>query len=307
MAGLTLKSLVLKPLHLDSTQLYQEDYNNVEEEEEEKNRNMEKRQNTGQRSVHHHAQLDYLAFQKANSQKAQQPTNDNNEKQRKRYLYGIPDEHQYPHHGRHRKEQMTVQQQQHHKSSAVVVPQSRILTNSHQVAERMKDPRLNGADLYVARLGRVGKSSHYDCGCQLDGNPAKDEANATEDNSEPSSSESGESTDTKPLTGSLHDELRFPFPSKEKNIEPKSVEKAQQVTATYSRPCYRCISYMHSAGIKRVFWTNNKGEWEGGKVRDLVDALEGPMSPDDTRSTSAPSVGSVYVTKSEVLLRKGLR
>lgn len=31
---------------------------------------------------------------------------------------------------------------------------------------------------------------------------------------------------------------------------------------------------MHSAGVKRVFWTNAKGEWEGAKIEELVDALE---------------------------------
>ena len=64
---------------------------------------------------------------------------------------------------------------------------------------------------------------------------------------------------------------------------------------------------MHSAGIKRVFWTNNEGQWEGGKVRELVDALDGPISPDDGGSSGTSGIGSVYVTKSEVLLLKGLR
>ena len=31
---------------------------------------------------------------------------------------------------------------------------------------------------------------------------------------------------------------------------------------------------MHTVGIKRVFWTNNNGEWEGAKVRDLMDTLD---------------------------------
>lgn len=64
---------------------------------------------------------------------------------------------------------------------------------------------------------------------------------------------------------------------------------------------------MHSAGIKRVFWTNHDGQWEGGKVRDLVDALEGPASPYGKSREAAPVAGSVYVTKSEVLLLKGLK
>jgi len=31
---------------------------------------------------------------------------------------------------------------------------------------------------------------------------------------------------------------------------------------------------MQSVGIKRVFWTTATGDWDGAKVRDLVDALE---------------------------------
>ena len=51
---------------------------------------------------------------------------------------------------------------------------------------------------------------------------------------------------------------------------------------------------MHSAGIRRVFWTNNKGEWESSKVRELMDSLhEG-----DGVATG------MFVTKHEVLMLK---
>ena len=57
---------------------------------------------------------------------------------------------------------------------------------------------------------------------------------------------------------------------------------------------------MHSAGIKRVFWTNAEGEWEGAKVQVLVDALESGGNGDgDERKAS-----SLFVTKHEVLLLK---
>ena len=308
MAGPTFNSLVLKPVHLNSMQLYQEDSYDVDEEEKKKT-NESKRQNTGSNNVHHHAQINYLEFQKADSQRVRQLTNADNEKQRKQYLYGITDGNQYHPHSRHRKEQTAVPPQQQHKTSAIVVPQSRILTKSHQVAERVKDSRLNGADLYVARLSRVGKANHYDCGCRHEDSLNKEMAKVEpiEEARERPSSEAGSSIETKPLTGSLHDELRFPTSTKERSPGPKAVS-SQQVTATYSRPCYRCISYMHTAGIKRVFWTNNEGQWEGGKVRELVDALDGPMSAGDDGSPGSTSgIGSVYVTKSEVLLLKGLR
>ena len=305
-AGPTFNSLVLKPLHLNSMQLYQEDSYYVEEEEEEKKKtNESKRQNTVSNNVHHHAQINYLEFQKANSQKARQLANADNEKQRKQYLYGIAESNQYHPHSRHKKEQTAVHPQQH-RTSATVIPQNRILTKSHQVAERIKDSRLNGADLYVARLGRVGKSSHYDCGCRHDKIVTTDKAKGEATDESSDSNRSEPSRETKPLTGSLHAELRFPTSPKERKPVQKAVP-SQQVTATYSRPCYRCISYMHSAGIKRVFWTNNEGQWECGKVRELIDALDGPMSPDDDGSTGTSGIGSVYVTKSEVLLLKGLR
>lgn len=63
---------------------------------------------------------------------------------------------------------------------------------------------------------------------------------------------------------------------------------------------------MHSAGIKRVFWTNSEGEWVGGKVRDLVDDIESPLV--DTNGDIVENAGRtlVFVTKAEVLILKGL-
>ena len=61
---------------------------------------------------------------------------------------------------------------------------------------------------------------------------------------------------------------------------------------------------MHSAGIKRVFWTNSKGEWEGGKVRDLIDDLDSPLQ--DCISDGSPGKAPIFVTKAEVLMLKGL-
>lgn len=61
---------------------------------------------------------------------------------------------------------------------------------------------------------------------------------------------------------------------------------------------------MHSVGIKRVFWTNDAGEWEGGKVRDLVDAMDGCMeSANDGKGRDGGPMGNgVFVTKHEVLM-----
>lgn len=62
---------------------------------------------------------------------------------------------------------------------------------------------------------------------------------------------------------------------------------------------------MHTVGIKRVFWTNQDGEWEGAKVRDLVEALEMGLEGDceEGRGTGQESKG-VFVTKYEVLMLK---
>lgn len=313
-AGPTFNSLVLKPLNLYSMQHEQTDYYNVEdgdEEEEEQQqekkqkkpkKNVSKRKNPGNNNVHHHAQINYLEFQKANAQKAlRQLPSDDDEKHRKEYLYGTLDASQYHHQHSHHQTQhgSTHPQEQRHKTSAVVVPQSRIVTKSHQVAERMKDSRLNGADLYVTRLGKAGKSDHFDCGCRYETPPvAGKHASATSEDGDPQPKTSGMAPKTKLPTGSLHDELRFPSPPEKPKSTGKPASKGQRLTATHSRPCYRCISYMHSAGIKRVFWTNMKGEWEGGKVRDLVDALESPLPRKSDGSVDAAA--AVYVTKSEV-------
>ena len=184
------------------------------------------------------------------------------------------------------------------------------MAKSHQVAERIKDSRLNGADLYVARLAKAGKSSHVDCGCERGEALAIDKPATTpvlDDHGEQQQQpkDPGPSFKKKPLTGSLHDELRFPSPLEKPSATVKPVTTEERRTATQSRPCYRCVSYMHSAGIKRVFWTNSKGEWEGAKVRELVDALEAP-APSNSHGSMA-GIGAVYVTKSEVLLLKGLR
>ena len=58
---------------------------------------------------------------------------------------------------------------------------------------------------------------------------------------------------------------------------------------------------MDSVGIKRVFWTNDGGSWEGAKVRDLVDALDNSMGG---VASSAPMGNGIFVTKHEVLMLK---
>ncbi|WFD42265.1 hypothetical protein MPSI1_000906 [Malassezia psittaci] len=54
-----------------------------------------------------------------------------------------------------------------------------------------------------------------------------------------------------------------------------------------SRPCWRCLEWMLWAGIKRVYWTNADGDWNGGKVASLL------FGPDDAQTTT--SSGAVLV------------
>jgi hypothetical protein len=165
-----------------------------------------------------------------------------------------------------------------------LVPKGQTGQAARRLRDRTKLPRLNGADLYVARLGRK------------DHNPADNEATCCAD------FETSKETEPppQPTTGSLHEELQNP------QCEPKPSTGAtdhlnqKQAFALSSRPCYRCISYMASVGIKRVFWTTGAGTWESAKVRDLVDELDklGREQPSDAATT----LSSVFVTKHEVLM-----
>jgi len=61
---------------------------------------------------------------------------------------------------------------------------------------------------------------------------------------------------------------------------------------------------MHAVGIKRVFWSNAIGGWDGAKVRDLVDALElnGETDTNGDGAEDEKKTLPVFVTKHEVLM-----
>ncbi|EKG20004.1 hypothetical protein MPH_02734, partial [Macrophomina phaseolina MS6] len=64
---------------------------------------------------------------------------------------------------------------------------------------------------------------------------------------------------------------------------------------------------MHSVGVKRVFWTNEEGVWEGAKVRDLVDELEGCIGEGSGDGESGDGASRrAYVTKHEMLMLRRL-
>lgn len=63
---------------------------------------------------------------------------------------------------------------------------------------------------------------------------------------------------------------------------------------------------MRAVGIRRVFWTNDSGGWEGGKVKDLVDGLDGVATESATgeQEGGGPMGNGVFVTKHEVLMMR---
>lgn len=188
----------------------------------------------------------------------------------------------------------TMQAREYLKTSpTILVPRASTEVKASSVTDRMKDPRLRGADLYVARLGWKKQDIP-----EL----SPTTSNTTHFLPRGITNDLPQSENKMP-TGSLHEELKLTSPSKS-TVHPLPVCGKPSVSA--SRPCYRCICYMHTVGIKRVFWTNDKGEWEGGKVRDMMDALDLAGSSGDGRGRSGGPTGGaagigVFVTKHEVL------
>lgn len=161
----------------------------------------------------------------------------------------------------------------------------------------MKHPKLVGADLYVVRLARedhgfLVKKRRLE-------EQSRQKESAEDDDNDTCSMSSGLSEST----GSLHDELKCKGKESDSPITELGASQENPLVAE-SRPCYRCVSYMHSVGIKRVFWSTSEGKWEGAKVRDLIDQLEGTMASSDS-SLGLP-IPDVFVTKHEVLLLRRL-
>lgn len=179
--------------------------------------------------------------------------------------------------------------------------------------ERKKHPRLSGADMYVARLGWA--KGHPKEMARLPTLPVLDTTpgfNVPHPANEDIEASLSSSTTSLPSTsssgsGSLHDELlnREVSPSPA-GRSPPAAQTLDPKIVRASRPCYRCISYMHSVGIKRVFWTTDEGGWEGSKVRDLVDALDNSMESVACGAGGGPTGNGVFVTKHEVLMLKRL-
>ncbi|CAK3823411.1 hypothetical protein DOTSEDRAFT_55053 [Lecanosticta acicola] len=190
-------------------------------------------------------------------------------------------------------------------SQPTLLPTGRAGENGSNLSDRRKYRSLKGADLYVARLGWSGKSSkkpRKDAVSTPPPPPAPSIAGYNTLSSSTSSLSSLSTTSSHVATGSLHDELtnREPSPSPA-NARPKDTCGLHHSKIHASRPCYRCMAFMESFGIRRVFWTNDAGQWEGGKVAALVESIDGGM--EDVEGVSGgPTGNGLFVTKHEVLM-----
>lgn len=180
----------------------------------------------------------------------------------------------------------------------LLVPKGRTVGTSPGVKERIKHPKLIGADVYVARLANEGPAAE-DRKKRRAHNQPSDETIETAGPDTCSTTSAVSAS-----TGSLHDELIMKTPKSEP-LTSISEDFKRPPTPAESRPCYRCVAYMHSVGIKRVFWTNNDGKWEGAKVRDMIDQLDGTMHS-DTDTTLGQAAMGLFVTKHEVLMLRRL-
>jgi len=203
----------------------------------------------------------------------------------------------------------------------ILLPKGQVGSAKQTVKDRQKHPRLVGADLYVARLGWCKDRTKRNPKAELSTGCCKTSFDISETLLDSAIRITLQHKDpdmdvTQPLPPtSLHDELTNPHPrsgsSAPSPTSPSSTNTHFDHSASHaSRPCYRCVTYMHSVGIRRVFWTNELGEWESGKVRDLVDALDTGMAgeagdhgtADGLGATGGPLGNGLFVTKHEVLM-----
>ena len=192
----------------------------------------EEKQQRKERSLQASSHVSSVRHQRFNALRV--PTESRNEKHRKQYLYGIQQISHIPphrhHHHLHQSKGQTdnsISPQHGPQRSPVVVPQTPMVSKTHQATERMKDSRLRGADLYVARLRRTYKPSTSKQANNADGNRKGDD----------SSLSGASTTESRPVTGSLHDELTCPMPTARPQSSSNTTKPYSEASATHSRPC----------------------------------------------------------------------
>ena len=170
------------------------------------------------------------------------------------------------------------------KPEQILITKDRSTTAKPTLAARTKDLRLKGSDLYVARLGS----------CTPAPKARKPRATPTK------APELPPPPPAQSPPKSCYDELspvsRAPSPGRSQAAA--AADERPEIRA--SRPCYRCVAAMHAVGIKRVFWTNAEGRWEGAKVRELVEALEGGGGVEGVENAGEEK--GIFVTTHEVLM-----
>lgn len=161
----------------------------------------------------------------------------------------------------------------------------------------MKNPKLIGADVYIARLGKAPSRMRERSGSSSSSVLYSSDDDQTASETDDPCCHSIPEPQRTSSAGSLHDELKCKGhnSSRPALLAADSTEPAfDRCQIRDSRPCYRCVSYMHSAGVRRCFWTNSEGKWDSAKVRDLYDQLSGVGFLDDATE-------GVFITKHEVL------
>jgi hypothetical protein len=187
----------------------------------------------------------------------------------------------------------------------LLLPQGETGKGRAEINDRKKHPRLAGADLYVTRLGWNNnnvarpnpKQKFVKPPTRVLAPPSSSESEAAP----PSLSSSTSSTCTLGATGSLYDKLCCHTPRTPSPV-PESAPTIPRESIHASRPCYRCVSSMYAVGIERVLWTNEAGEWEGGKVGKFIDALD--VEGDGAGCGGGPMGNGVFFTKHKVLMMR---
>lgn len=291
------KSRVLNPIHLNQVVLNDNELNSKEEKPTNVAANKQKdgeKHQMGKKWKHSHK--DRQATQNRHKRGSQPPTakticgphsNRTSDDDLPESSYDIPETNTLHH--RDWKKPATSKPLDPAPSQPLLIPKGLTgqSTSKANLAARTKDLRLKGADLYVARLG----NTCHDKSPRL----PKTEIDVTQDQLE--------KVVAPAATGSLYDELKF-LPREHSSTTRAEPPPLSQRPTRVSRPCYRCITHMHAVGIKRVFWSNATGGWDGAKVRDLMDAWEisGETGSNDDGSEDAKRVLPAFVTKHEVVM-----
>ncbi|QIW95187.1 hypothetical protein AMS68_000705 [Peltaster fructicola] len=276
LATTTFKSAVLKPPHLNQVSLYNLNNNKVSKNDADLNEKKKKEKKKGHRQYQYEPSQQY---DRSRETAKMARVHDRETRTATAYKNSADRPHS----------------KKHSQKKSIGTPVIELVTpiaQKQDIKHRQRSSRLNGADLYVARTG----------GCRNETMPSTvmDIQQDDTDTEMPrlAAMLSSDSSDSDRIsTRSLHDELLNKWPRVLRSAPPDR-PLYDRNTIHASRPCYRCVSYMHAAGIRRVYWTNAAGEWEGAKVAKLIAALDGD---DNSPGDGGPMGNGLFITKHEVL------